>query len=75
MFGSGALLSALSPNLGVLLLGNSVLEGVGTCLLILPVYILTTMAFDDVAARARAFGVISGMAGVGAAAGPLTGGS
>ena len=32
------------------------------------------MAFDDVAARARAFGVISGMAGVGAAAGPLIGG-
>jgi hypothetical protein len=34
----------------VLLLGNSVLEGVGTCLLIPPVYILTTIAFDDVAA-------------------------
>jgi MFS family permease len=60
LFGSGALLSALSPGLGVLLFGNSVLEGVGTCLLIPPVYILTTMAFDDVAARARAFGVISG---------------
>ena len=74
LFGSGALLSALSPGLGVLLLGNSVLEGVGTCLLIPPVYILTTMAFDDVAARARAFGVISALAGVGAAAGPLIGG-
>ena len=74
LFGSGALLSALSPGLGVLLLGNSVLEGVGTCLLIPPVYILTTMAFDDVTGRARAFGVISGMAGVGAAAGPLIGG-
>src|ERR671911_1365505 len=74
LFGSGALLSALSPTLGVLLLGNSVLEGVGTCLLIPPVYILTTMAFDDVAARARAFGVISGLGGVGAAAGPLIGG-
>jgi MFS family permease len=47
---------------------------VGTCLLIPPVYILTTMAFDDVTGRARAFGVISGMAGVGAAAGPLIGG-
>jgi MFS family permease len=74
LFGGGALLSALSPGLGVLLLGNSVLEGVGTCLLIPPVYILATMTFDDVAARARAFGVISGLGGVGAAAGPLIGG-
>jgi MFS family permease len=74
LFGAGALLSAVSPNLGVLLLGNSVLEGVGTCLLIPPVYILTTMTFEDVAARARAFGVISGLGGIGAAAGPLIGG-
>jgi MFS family permease len=74
LFGAGALLSALSPGLGVLLLGNSVLEGVGTCLLIPPVYILTTMAFSDLTSRARAFGVISALAGVGAAAGPLIGG-
>ena len=74
LFGAGALLSAVSPGLGVLLLGNSVLEGVGTCLLIPPVYILTTMAFDDLPSRARAFGVISGLGGVGAAAGPLIGG-
>jgi MFS family permease len=32
------------------------------------------MAFDDVQSRARAFGVISGMGGIGAAAGPLIGG-
>jgi MFS family permease len=32
------------------------------------------MAFDDVTSRARAFGVISGLGGVGAAAGPLIGG-
>ena len=74
LFGAGALLSSVSPNLGWLLLGNSVLEGVGTCLLIPPVYILTTMTFEDVAARARAFGVISGLGGIGAAAGPLIGG-
>lgn len=74
LYGIGALLSALSPSLGVLILGNSVFEGVGTALLIPPVYILTTMAFTDLVSRARAFGVISGMAGVGAAAGPLIGG-
>jgi MFS family permease len=74
LYGIGALLSALSPGLGVLILGNSVLEGIGTALLIPPVYILTTLRFDDLTSRARAFGVISGMGGIGAAAGPLIGG-
>jgi MFS family permease len=74
VYGVGALISAVSPGLGVLILGNSILEGVGTALLIPPVYILTTMFFDDVTSRAKAFGVITGMGGVGAAAGPLLGG-
>jgi MFS family permease len=74
LYGIGALLSAVSPGLGVLILGNSVLEGVGTALLIPPVYILTTLRFTDLTSRARAFGVISGMGGIGAAAGPLIGG-
>ena len=74
LYGIGALMSAASPGLGVLILGNSIFEGVGTALLIPPVYILTTMLFGDVTSRARAFGVISGMGGIGAAAGPLIGG-
>lgn len=74
LYGIGALISALSPSLAVLMLGNSVLEGVGTALLIPPVYILATMAYADLQSRARAFGVISGLGGVGAAAGPLIGG-
>ena len=74
LYGIGALLSAVSPGLGLLILGNSILEGVGTALLIPPVYILTTMLFDNITSRARAFGVISGMGGIGAAAGPLLGG-
>ena len=74
LYGIGALMSAVSPGLGVLILGNSILEGVGTALLIPPVYILTTMLFDDTTSRAKAFGMISGMGGVGAAAGPLLGG-
>jgi len=74
LYGIGALLSAAAPGLGVLILGNSVLEGVGTALLIPPVYILATIWFTDVTSRARAFGAISGMAGIGAATGPLIGG-
>jgi MFS family permease len=74
LYGIGALLSAVSPGLGVLLLGNSVFEGVGTALLIPPVYILATLWFSDLTSRAWAFGVISGLGGIGAAAGPLIGG-
>jgi MFS family permease len=74
VYGIGALLSAVAPGLGVLILGNSILEGVGTALLIPPVYILATLLFTGVAARARAFGAISAMGGIGAAAGPLIGG-
>src|SRR5213083_2810112 len=74
LYGIGALLSAISPGLGVLILGNSVFEGVGTALLIPPVYILATLWFSDLTSRAWAFGVISGLGGIGAAAGPLIGG-
>ncbi len=74
LYGIGAVLSAVAPGLGILILGNSVFEGVGTAFLIPPVYILTTMAFTSIPSRARAFGVISGLGGIGAAAGPLIGG-
>jgi MFS family permease len=74
VYGIGALLSAVAPGLGVLIIGNSLLEGVGTALLIPPVYILTTLLFTEVTSRARAFGAISAMGGIGAAAGPLIGG-
>ena len=74
LYGVGALLSAVSPNLAVLILGNSIFEGVGTALLIPPVYILTTLLFTETASRARSFGAISAAGGVGAAAGPLLGG-
>lgn len=70
----GAVLSAAAPGLGVLILGNSIFEGVGTALLVPPVYILTTMLFHDLRSRAQAFGIISGMGGMGSATGPLIGG-
>lgn len=74
VYGLGAMISAVAPRLGVLIIGNSILEGVGTALLIPPVYILTTLLFTGTTARARAFGVIMAMGGIGAAAGPLIGG-
>src|SRR4051794_18265620 len=74
VYGLGALLSAVAPGLPTLIIGNSILEGVGTALLIPPVYILTTLLFTDLTTRARAFGAINGMGGIGAATGPLIGG-
>jgi MFS family permease len=74
IYGAGALLAALAPSLGVLITGYSVLEGIGSALMIPPIYILITVAFPDITARARYFGIVSGAGGLGAAAGPLIGG-
>lgn len=74
IYGAGALLAALAPGIGLLTLGYSLLEGVGSALMIPPIYILVTVIFDDVKTRAKYFGVVSGAGGLGAAAGPLIGG-
>ncbi len=74
VYGAGAVISAVAPSLGVLMLGNSILEGIGTAMLIPPVYILATLLFTDSSSRTKAFGSIMAMGGIGAAAGPLIGG-
>jgi MFS family permease len=74
VYGVGALMAAAAPGLGILILGYSLLEGIGTALLIPPVYILATVLSPDLTSRARAFGAISAAGGIGAAAGPLVGG-
>jgi MFS family permease len=74
VYGLGALIASLAPGLGILIFGYSLLEGVGSALLIPPVYILVTVTFTDLPSRAKAFGIISASAGIGAAAGPLIGG-
>jgi MFS family permease len=74
VYGLGALIAALAPGPGVLIFGYSLLQGVGSALMIPPIYILVTVLTSDLPARARAFGVISAAAGIGAAAGPLIGG-
>ena len=74
VYGCGALVAAAAPSLGLLVLGYSLLEGIGTALLIPPVYIFATIFFATTESRARSFGAISAAAGIGAAAGPLLGG-
>jgi MFS family permease len=74
VYGVGGLLALLSFGLVQLIIGYSLLEGVGSALMIPPIYILVTVAFPDVKSRAKYFGVVSGAGGLGAAAGPLIGG-
>jgi MFS family permease len=74
VYAVGGLLAALAFGLPLLIVGYSLLEGVGSALMIPPIYILVTASFPDVKSRAKYFGVISGAAGLGAAAGPLIGG-
>lgn len=74
VYGLGALIAAAAPGIGILTLGYSIFEGVGTALLIPPVYILATVFSPDLNSRARSFGAISAAGGIGAAAGPLIGG-
>jgi MFS family permease len=74
VYGAGGLIALLSQGLPTLIIGYSLLEGVGSALMIPPIYILITVAFPDVKSRAKYFGVVSGAGGLGAAAGPLIGG-
>ncbi|MER6796628.1 MFS transporter, partial [Amycolatopsis mediterranei] len=74
VYGAGALLASAARGPGLLIFGYSLLEGIGSALMIPPIYILVTVTSRDLTARARAFGVVSGAGALGAAAGPLVGG-
>ncbi|MDW5563766.1 MAG: MFS transporter [Methanomassiliicoccus sp.] len=74
VYGLGALVAALTPGMGLMYVGYSFMEGIGSALLIPPVYILATVSYRSTESRARAFGAISAAGGIGAAAGPLVGG-
>src|SRR5438045_2716896 len=65
VYGVGGLLALLSFGLPQLIVGYSLLEGVGSALLVPPIYILVTVAFPDVKSRARYFGVVSAAGGLG----------
>jgi MFS family permease len=74
IYGIGALLAALAQGIGLMIFGYSLLEGIGSALMIPPIYILVTVFFPDTKSRAKNFGIVSGAAGLGAATGPLLGG-
>lgn len=74
VYGIGGLIAAVSSSLTMLIVGYSLFEGVGSALMIPPIYILITVLFTEIDTRAKFFGVVSGAAGIGSAAGPLIGG-
>jgi MFS family permease len=74
IYGLGALIAAFARGITVLTIGYSLLEGVGSALMIPPIYILVTVTFFEMSARARSFGIVSAAAGIGSSAGPLIGG-
>ena len=73
VYGLGSLITALSPSIGVLLIGWSCVEGLGAVLVIPAIAALTAASYEG-RERALAFALLGGIAGAGAAAGPLIGG-
>jgi EmrB/QacA subfamily drug resistance transporter len=73
IYGVGSLTTALSPNLTVLLLGWSLVEGLGAALVVPAIVSLIAGTYGG-NERALAFGIVGGVAGAAIAAGPLIGG-
>jgi EmrB/QacA subfamily drug resistance transporter len=72
-FGAGALITALAPNMGILILGWSILEAVGAALMIPAIISLLASNYEG-PDRVVAFGAIGGIAGAAGACGPIIGG-
>jgi len=73
IYGAGSALTAVSQTVPVLLLGWSILEGIGAAL-VLPALVALIAGSYQGADRAVAYGVIGGVAGAGIAVGPILGG-
>jgi MFS family permease len=73
IYGTGSFITAISPNLAVLMLGWSVLEGVGAAL-IMPAIVALVASNFPAADRPRAYGLVASAGAVAVAAGPLIGG-
>ena len=73
VYGLGSLMTALSPNLYVLLFGWSLVEGLGAVLVIPAIAALTAANYEG-KDRAFAYGIIGGVAGAAIAVGPVIGG-
>lgn len=73
IYGAGSLTTALAPSLPVLIIGWSVLEGLGAAM-ILPAVVALVASNVPPEGRSRAFGMVMGAGAIAVAAGPLIGG-
>jgi EmrB/QacA subfamily drug resistance transporter len=73
VYGLGSFTTAVSPNLTVLLIGWSLIEGIGAALVVPAIVSLIAATYGG-RQRALAFGIVGGVAGAAIAAGPLIGG-
>ena len=73
IYGCGSLITSLAPNLAVLLLGWSVLEGAGAALIMPAVVALVASNFTR-PQRPHAYGLVASAAAIAVAAGPVVGG-
>jgi MFS family permease len=73
IYGCGSLTTALAPNLYVLLLGWSLLEGIGAAL-ILPAIVALVAGNFEPERRPAAYGLVAAAGAVAVAVGPLIGG-
>ena len=73
IYGAGSFTTALSPNLTVLLIGWSFLEGIGAALIMPAIVALVASNFDR-ADRPRAYGLVAAAGAIAVAVGPLIGG-
>jgi MFS family permease len=73
IYGCGSFTTALAPNLAVLILGWSVLEGVGAALIMPAIVALVASNFAR-NQRPRAYGLVASAGAIAVAAGPLIGG-
>lgn len=73
VYGAGSLTTALAPNVVVLYLGWSVLEGLGAAL-IMPAIVALVATNFPAEERPRAYGLIAAAAAIAVAVGPLIGG-
>jgi MFS family permease len=73
IYGVGSLTTALSPNLAVLLVGWSGVEGFGAVLVVPAIAALTAATYEG-KDRALAYALLGGISAIAVAAGPLIGG-
>jgi MFS family permease len=73
IYGCGSFITAISQSLTVLMVGWSVLEGVGAALILPAIVALVASNFEP-AGRPRAYGLVASAGAIAVAAGPLIGG-